>query len=141
MSDTNTSTIHFELVSPEEKLMSEPVTMAVVPGTEGELGIGAGHAAFVVALKAGAVTLTVGGEERKIFIAGGFADITGTQVTVLAEQAVNLSDLDQKEVEQNIVNFKEDVARAEEGVPKIRAERALALENAKLAALTGKFVA
>jgi len=134
-------TIHFELVSPEEKLVSEPVSMAIVPGVEGELGIGAGHASFVVALKAGAVKLTIGGEERKIFIAGGFADITGEQVTVLAEQATDVADLDQAAVEQSIANLREDIARAEEGTAKTRAENALALENAKLTVLTGKFAA
>ena len=141
MSDTDNKTIHFELVSPEEKLICEPVSMAIVPGVEGELGIGAGHAAFVVALKAGAVTLTIGGEERKIFIAGGFADITGEQVTVLAEQATDVADLDKAEVEQKIADLREDIARAEDGTAKTRAENALALENAKLTVLTGSFAA
>lgn len=135
------NTIHFELVSPEEKLISEPVSMAVIPGVEGEMGIGAGHASFVVALKAGTVALTIGGEERKIFVAGGFADITGEQVTVLAEEATNVSDLDKAEIEQNVANLNEDIARAEDGTAKLRVERSLALEKAKLSAVVGKFVA
>jgi len=83
-------TIHFELVSPEEKLVSEPVSMAIV---------------------------------------------------VLAEQATDVADLDQAAVEQSIANLREDIARAEEGTAKTRAENALALENAKLTVLTGKFAA
>jgi len=144
-----TNQIHFELVSPEERLVSEQVSMAVVPGAEGELGVGAGHAAFVVALKPGAVTLYMGGDadgntnegQRKIFIAGGFADITGAQCTVLAEQAVNVSDLDQNEIEKNIADLNEDLASAEAGAAAAKIEAALVIEHAKITAITGKFSA
>lgn len=89
-------TINFELVSPAEKLFSEPVDMVVIPGMDGELGIGAGHASFVVALKTGVVRLFQNGNDtpRKIFVSGGFADITGTNCTLLAEEAVNVNDID-----------------------------------------------
>ena len=134
--------IHFELVSPEEKLVSEPVKMAVIPGAEGEMGVGAGHASFVVALKAGVVQLHQDGADvRRIFIAGGFADVTGENCTVLAEQAVNVSDLDQAAVEQELSNLNEDLDLAEDKVETARVKKKIALENAKLSAITGTLVA
>ena len=133
--------IHFELVSPEEKLVSEPVDMAVIPGAEGELGVMAGHSSFVVALKPGLVKLKTGGKDRSIFIAGGFADITGEQVTVLAEQAANVDNLDKAAAQQKIANLEEDLDRADTEAAKSRIRAALELEKAKIFAITGKLPA
>ncbi len=131
--------INFELVSPEEKLVSEPVKMAVIPGSEGELGVGAGHSSFVVSLNPGVVQLHKEGQDpRKIFIAGGFADVTGESCVVLAEAAINVSDLDQKEVEQDIQNLNEDLGLAEEALDKARIQKKLALAKAKRSAITSK---
>ncbi len=134
--------IHFELVSPEEKLVSEPVKMAVIPGSEGEMGVGAGHSSFVVSLKPGVVKLIVkeGDEPRNIFIAGGFADVTGESCVVLAEGAVNVNELDQKSVEQEIKDLNEDLGLAEEALDKARVQKKLRLAKAKLSAVTGKGV-
>lgn len=133
------TTIEFELVSPEEKLVSEAVHMAVIPGTEGEMGVGAQHASFVVALKPGVVKLYKKGlsdDPRKIFIAGGFADVTGENCTVLAEQAVNLDDLDQKELESRAADLTEDLGLAAEETDKMRIQRKLDLVRAQLRALS-----
>lgn len=131
--------IAFELVSPEEKLVSEPVKMAVIPGEDGELGVGAGHSSFVVSLKPGVVQLYTEGESepRRIFIAGGFADVTGENCTVLAEEAVNVNDLDKADIEQQIKNLNEDLGLAEEEADKRRIKNKLALEKARLQAITG----
>lgn len=134
--------IHFELVSPEEKLVSEPVNMAVIPGTEGEMGVGAGHSSFVVALKSGVVKLYQGDDKnpREIFIAGGFADVTGQSCVVLAEEAVNVNDLDQKEIEQQLKDLNEDLGLAEGEQDKARVEKKIKLAKAKLSAVTGTLV-
>lgn len=129
--------INFELVSPEEKLVSEPVHMAVIPGITGEMGVGKDHASFVVALQAGVVKLFASDGDkspREIFIAGGFADIAGENCTVLAEQAVNVSDLDKKEIEQELKNLNEDLSRAADDQERKRVEKAIKLVTAKLAA-------
>lgn len=134
MSDTQT--IQFELVSPEEKLVSEPVAMAVIPGDEGEFGVLAGHSALVASLKPGVVELSVDGQDnRRIFIAGGFADVTPEQCTVLAEEAVNVADLDKAALEQQASDLNEDIDLAKEEADKARVEKKLALVNAKLEAL------
>lgn len=133
--------IHFELVSPERKLVSEPVLHAVIPGEEGEMGIGPDHSAFVVALKPGVVQLYKNNEEpHRIFIAGGFADITNKSCTVLAEEAVNVNELNQTEIEQQIRDLTEDMGLAAEPGDKARVARKLKLTKARLEAITGRVV-
>ncbi len=136
------STINFELVSPEAKLVSGPVKWAVIPGEAGEMGVGAGHASFIVSLKPGVVQLYSEGdaEPLKIFIAGGFADVTGRSCTVLAEEAVNVTAINQAETEQFIKNLKEDLAAAQEHADKVRIAAQLKLTKARLSAVTGKLV-
>lgn len=136
------TTINFELVSPEAKLMSGPVKMAVIPGEDGEMGVGAGHASFVVSLKPGVVQLFSNDNEapRKIFITGGFADITGENCTVLAEQAMNVEVINEGATAQEIKDLNEDLAAAVEDSDKGRITRKIALAKAKLSAVTGKLV-
>lgn len=134
--------INFELVSPEEKLVSEPVRMVVIPGEEGELGIGADHASLVAALKPGVVALykdSLNDTPRKIFIAGGFADVTGANCTVLAEEAIDISKLDAVKIEQSIKDLEDDLKMAVEMADKIRIEYKLKLAKTKLSAVTGRF--
>ena len=139
---TQPQMIQFELVSPEEKLVSEPVYHAVLPGEDGEMGIGVDHSSFVLALKPGVVRLyrEKGAEPWKIFSTGGFADITGKNCTVLAEDAMNVKDFDQAAIEQEIKNLNEDLGRADDAVEKARVLRKMAMAKAKLQAITGKIV-
>ena len=138
-----TQALQFELVSAEEKLVSEPVKMAVIPGEEGELGIGAQHASLVASLKPGVVTLhkdSTNEAPRKIFITGGFADITSTNCTILAEEAIDVTKLDQAKIEQDIKDLQEDMSMASEPLDKKRIQRKIDLAKAKISALTGKIV-
>ena len=142
MSDAHT--IQFELVSPEEKLVSEPVKMAIIPGDEGEFGVLAGHASLVASLRPGVVELYNEGEKeaaRKIFIAGGFADVTAEQCTVLAEEAVNVADLSEDELQQQLADLNEDLNMAEEAMDKARIAKRIDMVQAKLSAITGKLAA
>ena len=136
MSDTQQKTINFELVSPEAKLVSEPVAMAVIPGEEGQFGVMADHASQVATLKAGVVELHVSNdaeaEPRRIFIAGGFADVTGSQCTVLAEEALNVADLDKTELEKALADLEEDFTTAQEALDKARIQKRIDLTRAKL---------
>ena len=81
----------FELVSPERVLMSEDVEHVVLPGIEGDMGVLAGHAPFVVTLRPGVITVLGGDSPRKVYVKDGFAEFTPDTLNVLAEQAVNLS--------------------------------------------------
>ena len=83
------ASLHFELVTPERLVMSEDVHMVVVPGTEGESGIMAGHAPYMTTLKDGEVAVyrTAGASPERIPVTGGFAEVSEKGLTVLAESA------------------------------------------------------
>ena len=81
--------LHFELVTPDRLVMSDNVYMVVVPGTEGESGIMAGHAPYMTTLRNGEVAVykTQGAQPQKISVTGGFAEVSDKGLTVLAESA------------------------------------------------------
>jgi F-type H+-transporting ATPase subunit epsilon len=81
--------LHFELVTPDRLVMSDDVHMVVVPGTEGETGIMAGHAPYMTTLRDGeiAVYRSQGAQPEKIRVTGGFAEVGEKGLTVLAESA------------------------------------------------------
>jgi F-type H+-transporting ATPase subunit epsilon len=83
--------LHFELVTPERLVMSGDYYMVVVPGTEGDSGIMAGHAPYMTTLKNGdiAVYRTQGGQPERIHVTGGFAEVSERGLTVLAESAAS----------------------------------------------------
>lgn len=135
--------MQFELVSPEEKMVSEAVKMAVIPGEDGVLGVGANHASLVASLKPGVVKLykdDMSKVTRQIFIAGGFADVTAENCTVLAEEAVDLANLDQAKLEQQLKDLEEDMGMASEASDRIRIEAKTRLVKAKLSAVTGHLI-
>ncbi len=142
MAEEEKQTIEFELVSPERKLVSEPVAMAVIPGEEGEFGAGPGHASLVSSLNPGILKLytSANDEPRKIFVAGGFADVTAENCTVLAEQAIAFEDLDQKEIEQELKDLNEDLGMAEEETDKAKVQARLEIAKAKRRAVTGEAI-
>jgi len=81
--------LHFELVTPDRLVMSDNVHMVVVPGTEGDSGIMAGHAPYMTTLRNDeiAVYRTQGGQPERIPVTGGFAEVSEKGLTVLAESA------------------------------------------------------
>ena len=105
--------MHFDLVSPERLLVSEEVESVVVPGSEGFFTVLARHAPFMSTLKPGLVEVkTMTGETQKIFVRGGFADVTPAGLTILADEAIRLEDLDTAALAQQIRDAEEDVADA-----------------------------
>jgi F-type H+-transporting ATPase subunit epsilon len=100
---------HFELVSPEKLLFSGEVESVVAPGADGQFTVLAHHAPVMTTLKAGVVTIN--GDE-KLFVRGGFADVSAKGFTILAEQAIAVKDLDAAKLEQDIKDAREDVADA-----------------------------
>jgi F-type H+-transporting ATPase subunit epsilon len=107
----------FELVSPERLLMSAPVDQVVVPGSEGYFTVLKGHAPFMSTLKPGVVDVTPagGGAVTRIFVRGGFADVSSEGLTILAEQAIPLAEVDADMLAQQVRNAEEDVADAKDG--------------------------
>ncbi|MGJ4886307.1 F0F1 ATP synthase subunit epsilon [Bradyrhizobium sp. HKCCYLRH2060] len=89
------ATFHFDLVSPEKIAFSGEVDQVDVPGQEGDFGVLAGHAPFVATLRPGILTVTSGGSQQKIIVLGGLAEISDKGLTVLADVATSLKELDQ----------------------------------------------
>lgn len=140
MSLTEATTFNFELVSPEARLLSEPVTKVAIPGEEGDFGVLPNHSALVASIRPGVILAYTEGydEPRRIFISGGFADVTATNCTILAEEAVNVADLNEEALQQTIRNLNEDLGMAEGDADKARIQKKLDLVSAKLEAVTGK---
>lgn len=104
---------HFELVSPEKLLFSGEVESVVVPGSEGEFTVLTGHASVMSTLRPGVVAiLEAAGKSQRLFVRGGFADVAPTGLTILAEQAFPLDELDAAKLESDIKDAEEDVADA-----------------------------
>jgi F-type H+-transporting ATPase subunit epsilon len=104
--------LHFELVSPAKLLFSGDVVSVQIPGSEGEMTILAGHAPVLSTLKPGVVTIEKSGGSDKIFVRGGFAEVNASGLTVLAETAIALADLDSAALAEQIKNAESDVADA-----------------------------
>lgn len=127
--------LHFSLVSPERELVNDDVDQVDVPGAEGEFGVLPKHAPVMAIVKPGALRVYNGGQVRKIFVNGGFADVTPAGLTVLAEDAVDLADVDPASLDQQLQNAREDVADAKDDARLISARKALARLEALKAAL------
>jgi F-type H+-transporting ATPase subunit epsilon len=125
-------TFELELVSPEKLLLSEQVEMVVIPGDEGDFGVLPGHSPVISNIRPGVLSVFENGAvTQRIFIASGFAEVTGNRCTVLAEGAEAVDDLDQASVDQAIRDLQEDVDRAEGEGDRDRAADALAIAEAK----------
>ena len=96
------SNIAFKLVSPSQDLLSTDTRMVIVPGAEGDMGLMAGHSSVVSTLRAGEVILRDGDTDVRWFIEGGFVEVTATQVTLLAEHAVAMTDVTLAGAEQEL---------------------------------------
>jgi F-type H+-transporting ATPase subunit epsilon len=128
--------VQFELVSPERLLMSEPVDMLVAPGVEGDFGVLPGHAPFLSTLRPGIIAVFTGNAvTERIFVAGGFAEVTPERCTILAEDAMPLSRIDRAAVEQQLKVAREEVTLAKDDTARATAEKQAAIAEAKIAAL------
>jgi len=98
----------FELVSPEKLLLSENTEMVVVPGAEGDFGVLVGHAPLISSLRSGVIDTYTGNKiDKRIFVASGFAEVTGESCTILAEEAILVDD-----IEPRLAQDRLNVARA-----------------------------
>lgn len=140
MADENANTFNFELVSPDRIMALEPAWQVIIPGDDGYFGVRAGHMSLIAGVKPGIVEVykTEGAMPEKIFVAGGFADITATNCVILAEQAVNVNDLDAAALQSELKDLKEDLAMANDAVSKILVDKKIAIAASKLEAAQSK---
>ena len=145
--------LQFELVSPEKLLLSEAVAMVVVPGGEGYFGVLPGHSLLISTVRPGVIDVYADEQNavtERIFVAGGFAEVTPERCTVLADEAVPMASLDRADVDQQLKSLESAAASLRDQLGRLQgadrdraeldlraAERRLAVAAAKLAALTG----
>jgi F-type H+-transporting ATPase subunit epsilon len=107
------ASFQLELVSPEKLLLSRAVEMAVIPAAEGEMGVLAGHAPMIVALRGGVISVREGGQvTEQLFVAGGFAEVAPDRVTILAEEATPLANLSKSEAKLRLKEAEAAMAAA-----------------------------
>jgi len=131
------ATFHFELTSPERLVFSGEVEHVVVPGSEGEFGVLASHAPLIAMLRPGILTI-LGPNERRFVVRGGFAEVNPKGLTVLADFAAAVEELDRDVLAGQIKDLEEDVADATDGHQRDRATQRLDQLKAVQVALTGR---
>lgn len=127
--------IKFELVSPAKLLISEPVDMVVVPGSEGDFGALALHAPMITTVRPGVIDVHNDGKVgTRIFVAGGFAEVNEERVTVLAEEALPVADITADMVSTRLQEAREAIADAKTDAEKAAANQRMAIASALQAA-------
>lgn len=128
---------NFELVSPEQKVISEPAFQVTIPGEEGDVGVRAGHMSLVISIRPGVVTIQrqENGAVERVFIAGGFADIGQDHVTVLAEEAFPVANLSAEKLHQELRDLEDDLKIAKDDAETARIENRRALVASMLASI------
>jgi F-type H+-transporting ATPase subunit epsilon len=127
--------VQFELVSPEKLLVSREVEMVVVPGSEGDFGVLPDHAPMISTVRPGVIEIYEGGNVTdRIFVAGGFAEVTGERCTVLADEAVAVKDIDRKASEAQLATLQSELAALVKDEERARQEARIEALEAKLAA-------
>jgi F-type H+-transporting ATPase subunit epsilon len=119
------ASLHFEFVSPERVLFSGDVDQVDLPGAEGDMGILAGHAPLVTALRPGIVTIFSGATHERVVVIGGFAEVSPAGLTILADRAMPRDDYDTELLASEIRDTEEDVADATEEAQRDKLARRL----------------
>jgi F-type H+-transporting ATPase subunit epsilon len=125
--------LHVDIVSPEGEVLSEEVSMVILPSAEGDMGVLPKHAPMVVVLHPGVVTAFVGKEEKyRIFVGGGVANVREDSCTVLADDAIKLSDIKPEDVENYLAEIKAKMKEQIEREELEDLEKNFAIAEAKL---------
>jgi F-type H+-transporting ATPase subunit epsilon len=107
------ATFHFDLVSPEKLAFSGDVDQVDVPGVEGDFGVLSGHAPVVRAVRPGILTITTDGAHQKIIVLGGLAEVSENRLTVLADVATSMDEIDRAKFAETIAEMEAKLAEKE----------------------------
>lgn len=107
------ATFHFDLVSPEKLAFSGEVDQVDIPGAEGDFGVLAGHAPIVAAVRPGILTVTAGGSKQKIIVLGGLAEVSDKGLTLLADTATSIEELDRQAFASEIAEMEAKLTEKE----------------------------
>ena len=107
------ATFHFDLVSPEKMAFSGEVDQVDIPGVEGDFGVLAGHAPVIAAIRPGILTVMSGGSKQKIIVLGGLAEVSDKGLTVLADVATSIDELDRTQFAETISDMETKLSEKE----------------------------
>jgi len=107
--------LHFELVSPEKLVFSGEVQQVDLPGAEGDFGVLENHAPVVTTLRPGILTVHTAGGAQRIVVLGGFAEVSASGLTVLAEVAETVADMDRGVLATRISDLEQRIAKMDAG--------------------------
>ena len=127
---TQTGKFLLEVVSPEKLLFSEYVNQVSAPGTDGDFGVLPGHCHFLTTLRIGELQYWIGEETQYMSVLWGFAEVTPTKVTILAEIAEKAEDIDVERARAAVAKAEEHLERG--GIPSEVEEAKVSLEKARL---------
>ncbi|MFA6020774.1 MAG: ATP synthase F1 subunit epsilon [Rhodospirillales bacterium] len=128
--------VQFDLVSPERLLVSDLYDMIVAPGEEGDFGVLPGHSPLIANLRPGVIDIYENGViSDRLFVAGGFAEVTPERMTVLAEEAMPVHEIKAADVEQRLRDGKLAYEEADTDAARAEAEAVIAVAEAMLAAV------
>ena len=116
------ATFTFELVTPERLLLSEPAEQVVVPGSEGDFAVLAGHAPVISTLRPGVIEITLPQGRQRIFVKKGVAEADPERLTVLAQTALAVDDLDSGRISAELKAAESELAEAKDDQSKRMAE-------------------
>ncbi|MEK9929462.1 MAG: ATP synthase F1 subunit epsilon [Rhodospirillaceae bacterium] len=129
--------VDFELVSPEKLLMSTQASMVVIPGTEGDFGILAGHTDIISNIRAGIVDVYRDEIiDRRVFVSGGVAEVSEDRCTILADEAIFLEEVDRKTAEDRLSGAQRTLDESQDEASRVIAERQVAIARSLLDAVT-----
>jgi F-type H+-transporting ATPase subunit epsilon len=129
--------LKFSLVSPEKELFSGEVDGVDVPGEEGDFGVLPNHAPVMTTIRMGTIAIKDGSETRRMFLRGGFADVTPEGLIILAEEAVDIAGLDVEELAKDVREAEEDLRDAKTDDKRTTANERLDYARGLLDALNG----
>ncbi len=131
MAEQKENTLHFELVSPERLLMDASVSAVLVPGSEGDFMVLPNHAPVMSTIRPGVLDIYEGDSKtpERIFLRGGFAEVTPGSLVVLAEEAVPVKELSKSDLKQRITDAEEDLEDAKTDEDRRKAKEAIARLN------------
>jgi F-type H+-transporting ATPase subunit epsilon len=119
-------TLKFELVTPERMALSEDAAQVVMPGVEGEFTVLPGHAPVISALRPGVIEVSLPDNSKtRIFVKGGFAEIDGDHLTVLAERAIDVAAMDAAIIAAELQTAEADLASATDDAARLAAASAV----------------
>ena len=130
------TTIEFELIAPEKVITSEQVEMVVVPATEGDIGVLPGHSSLIANVRPGVIEIRDEGMvKERIFVAGGFCEISPKLCTVLAGEAIFVKDIDKDVAQRRQLDAQEAELNADEK-NKLKAHARRLIADAMMAAMS-----